>query len=224
MQTYLKKEATKEIVNFPHPATATMVWYAVASLPQCSPLRVAILLSFSLAQRCADVIRLRCVNIFVLAEVGLLGIKFVEGKVTPKTGPYSLHLGLRTQVAQELLVLTKQRKATNNKYLFLQTGSDKERNKMGETIKHQLRKADPRLEQRSLRRGALSTMALNGATVRQLLYYSKHKSEEMLMRYLDWGMYNIHMALEAVEASKVLVPEDILFTQQKTGKPHTQSM
>lgn len=48
---------------------------------------------------------------------------------------------------------------------------------------------DPALEARSMRRGALITMAEAGAPISVLLNFSKHKSSAMLYRYLGWGWH-----------------------------------
>jgi hypothetical protein len=47
---------------------------------------------------------------------------------------------------------------------------------------------------RSLRRGGLTMMALAGASVQQVLQFSRHATEKMLMKYLEHGAVLRHAA------------------------------
>jgi hypothetical protein len=59
---------------------------------------------------------------------------------------------------------------------------------MGKVVATALKQADPELEQRSIRRGALQHMASDGETSEEtLMMFSGHRRVETLRRYLDWG-------------------------------------
>ena len=57
----------------------------------------------------------------------------------------------------------------------------------GAQIKVALRRANPLLEQRSLRRGALQAVAATGVSDTEMLHYSGHTNVAMLRRYLNFG-------------------------------------
>jgi hypothetical protein len=50
-----------------------------------------------------------------------------------------------------------------------------------------LRSANPELNTRAIRRGALQTMAMNGVPTKTLMTFSGHTNEETLKRYLNYG-------------------------------------
>ena len=50
-----------------------------------------------------------------------------------------------------------------------------------------IRAADPELNLRAMRRGALQTMALAGVSAETLMTFSGHTNDKTLKRYLDWG-------------------------------------
>jgi hypothetical protein len=50
-----------------------------------------------------------------------------------------------------------------------------------------VRRAEPSLNMRAVRRGALQCLAINGTDIETLLQFSGHSSERTLKRYLDWG-------------------------------------
>jgi len=210
-EKYFLKKKKQEKVAFPMAATPEQVAAAAHILPPGHPLRLILLLSFHMAQRCADIIRLQVAEICVMGT--LTRFKFMEGKVVPSIGPYSIHMETHHPVTQELLAFVNTRNINKKKYLFLNQNTEdttdatstKQRTLLGVQIKDLLRKINTNLEQRSLRRGALQHMAMTGMTIRQLLYYSKHRSEEMLMRYLDWGTFNLEMATQAVVNARTLV-------------------
>jgi hypothetical protein len=67
-------------------------------------------------------------------------------------------------------------------------GSQSYRKKVQATMVQYLRQENPTLESYSLRRGALQELASKpGMTLQQILYFSGHTSESMLLTYLGWG-------------------------------------
>jgi hypothetical protein len=74
----------------------------------------------------------------------------------------------------------------------------------GEDLKLALRRANPLLEQRSIRRGALQHLAVEGKlTDEQLLHYSQHRSIQTLKRYLAFGWLSGEQEGRAVGAKEL---------------------
>lgn len=78
---------------------------------------------------------------------------------------------------------------TNPKQFIIHAPSSLHRDNIRKDMKSALRSAnnEPRLENRSLRRGSLQTMAAAGATTQMLLACSGHSSVKSLKRYLNFG-------------------------------------
>lgn len=72
------------------------------------------------------------------------------------------------------------------------------------------------LELRSIRRGALQTMALAGATDQTLLEFSQHRDPQMLHRYLDWGSTRTNAAQSTMDASEPLFKAPQVFGVHNT--------
>ena len=103
-------------------------------------------------------------------------IQFTSGKTVAMTGPYTVHT------------------ARPSNWPWHHPGPTPAPVFMTPEITQSLALAaikaqDPALEARSMRRGALITMAEAGAPISVLLNFSKHKSSAMLYRYLGWGWH-----------------------------------
>lgn len=185
-------------VNFPHPATWSEIRSTINSLTTVAsqPTRTAILIAWLLAQRTGDVLKLQTRNVQVVGDY--LVIKFVEGKVIGIIGPYSLHLPMDNQFTKQVWDYVKNRKST---YLFCEPAA---RDKAGEQIKLALRRINPILEQRSIRRGALTTLAMEGLPLSDLIHLSRHRDVSMLLRYLNWGMYALGLARQSSICAAIL--------------------
>ena len=105
-----------------------------------------------------------------------LSVRFCEGKTIRSTGTYTLHVQTPQQINQELLHLMVARR--KYRYLF-PTSTQNE-------VAAALNRAG--LEIRSIRRGALQTMARAGAPGSTMLLMSRHTELKGLAAYLDDGM------------------------------------
>lgn len=78
---------------------------------------------------------------------------------------------------------------TNPRQFIIHAPSSRHRDNIRNAMKSALRSAnnEPRLENRSLRRGSLQMMATAGATTQMLLACSGHSSVKSLKRYLNFG-------------------------------------
>jgi hypothetical protein len=146
---------------------------------------------WTLAARSGDAILLHSDHVF--AEETSLKARFVEGKVVAICGPVTTHTVPLSSAFQRMLPTTG--------YIF----PEAMRPEIQVLAMSELKKQNPRIEARSLRRGSLTEMAINGATDTQLLRFSHHKSLEMLYRYLGWGMHSRLATEEGISAAQVLL-------------------
>jgi hypothetical protein len=75
---------------------------------------------------------------------------------------------------------------------------------LGPQVRQALRAVDPALEQRSLRRGALLTMAAAGVSEAVLLEFSGHTTGRMLRRYLGFGASLAATGMQTLAAAALL--------------------
>jgi hypothetical protein len=80
--------------------------------------------------------------------------------------------------------------------------------KLSSAITRALRTAGPKFGQRALRRGALQTIAADPqVSLETLRTFSGHTNDEMLLRYLNWGLQANGRAAEAQKAAENLFPQ-----------------
>ena len=180
------------------PATTEQVAMAAENLQVNKKCEAQLLLKLAwiTAQRPRDILRVQPQNIFVDKKEHRLSMLFADGKgVRARQRPYAIHVRFAP-----MHLLTKQlQKSANNKFLFLQN-HDKTMIEVRDAIKS----VDNNLTIRSLRRGSLQTMAERGVEAATLLQLSGHSSEQMLSRYLAWGLKYEHGALQQIKASQLL--------------------
>jgi hypothetical protein len=68
-----------------------------------------------------------------------------------------------------------------------------------------VKEVEPQLNLRTLRRGALQTMAAAGTDLEVLRTFSGHTGVEMLKRYLDWNRVNASATAAGTEAAAALI-------------------
>jgi len=102
---------------------------------------------------------------------------YLKGKGVILRGPYTVH----TIMPEDSLLL--QILQMPGDYLFPQDKAD-DIHKLALTA---LKEVDRRIEQRSIRRGALQELAMTDADETTLLMFSGHRDAQMLWRYLGWG-------------------------------------
>lgn len=87
--------------------------------------------------------------------------------------------------------------------------SEVEWRKLSAAINKALQTTNRRFGQRALRRGALQTMAADpNVDLATLRCFSGHTNDEMLLRYLNWGMRANGRAQQAQEAARNLFAQD----------------
>ena len=138
--------------------------------------RAVILVAWVTAARVGDTLKLRKMDVSLTGRKMM--VTWARGKTVEKRGAYTVH----TMVPPEFLPLLRNviDGTTNDSGLLFPTVT-------GPQIKIALRTADPALEQRSIRRGALQMLAGLGMPMSTLLLFSGHTSERMLLKYLGHG-------------------------------------
>lgn len=167
---------------------------AISSIPVSdTATRCAVALQWYTAARVGDILHLRQKSI---NWAGLepddnnlvpLSVAISEGKVVRARGPYTIHTAIPLAYAQIL-----------DSHLSRLPAGDPEAQLFPTTlraasfqtalIRNALKTAgNDKYNTRSIRRGALQTMARNNVPHDTLMVYSGHKSVDTLLRYLDWG-------------------------------------
>ena len=113
-----------------------------------------------------------------------MAVQFREGKGVLLRDLYTVHTSIPLSLAQELSQYMQT--LGPDEYLIPQRPGLNWTARMPRMLAA-VRRIDPSLSLRSLRRGSLQAMAMAGVSVDTLLTYSGHTTQRMLMRYLDWS-------------------------------------
>lgn len=185
MDHVVTKKAKATRVAFPKPANLQQVCQAFDHLIKMTPptgLLAAryLTLWWTTAARPGDAIYLDFRDMRQQGNNGEVSIKFLKGKGVNLRGPYTVHTALPKPWMK-------------HKHWILQDiGREIVPEDQVEHVQKltllALRKVDTELEARSIRRGAIQTLAAAGATDDTLMMFSGHKSVATLHRYLDWGL------------------------------------
>lgn len=182
-------KAREERPKQAHPATADNVQKAIDNANH-APTAAAIALGWVTCARIGCISQLRKEDV-VLQQNGSISVTFRRGKAVRSRGPYTVH----SKIPPPWMNLIHNQLQLNNPFL----ASAKE-------VRETLRRADRRLEQRSLRRGALQTLAIAGVDENDLLHFSGHTTLAMLRRYLEWGRVNERRAQLQAHHANALAP------------------
>lgn len=146
--------------------------------------RMALLATWLTCGRGGDVLLLKDGDISLRDRDGSsktkiqMDVHFSRGKTVKTRGPYTVFTqGPPPEYEEEFR--TYLLKVPAKEYIF--------KGVKGAQIKDCLRRANSKLEQRSLRRGALQRLAKSGLSDLELLHYSGHTNVPMLRRYLNFG-------------------------------------
>ena len=157
---------------------------AAKSLPQREA--TILYIAWATAGRIGDVMQLARKHVWLVKRSDDsydMHVYFARGKIVSKAGPYTTD----TQVTAEVAGIIRAEIAKGGQYFLFHAPSTAERERMKDRVREALRKADPAMELRSVRRGAVQHLAAHGATMAELLRYTKHSDIRMLRRYLAYG-------------------------------------
>jgi len=171
-----QKNARQQRTTQALPANWPMIEKAIIRAPTQS-LKWLILLTWVTCARGGCARQLAKENILLNQATGEIAVTFMRGKRASVEGAYTIHSCVPPAYVQGLAQWITRRPQG---LLFPAI--------TGAHLVAALRLSDPRLEQRSLRRGSIQTMAKSGISEERLLDFSGHKSLGMLRRYLDFGL------------------------------------
>lgn len=190
------KAATSHIPKQAVPATVNLVTKAIANCrhhPMKNQLRVALMLAWVTTARPGCISQLRKEDVTFIGSN--LVVSFRRGKgVLMRGQAYTIATTVQRSWETEIRTYLKERRD----WLFARDLGNKHLLKILKTVG---------LEQRSLRRGSLQTMAADPSISNStLMHFSGHTSEKTLLRYLDWGRKSGLLARNATIASRHLQP------------------
>ena len=178
----LKGAQTRALMHPPQqpcpisPSEARQAWVSTTG-----PLAAAIEMAWCTAGRVGDVLQLKSGN--VALQPHNMAVALRAGK-TARKGGYGISVPLPSASLQQYI-----RRQPNGQWLFPGV--------TGEQVRLALRKINPALEQRSLRRGRLQFLASKQLPDAELLQLSRHGTVQMLRRYLDMGLKSADNARNA---------------------------
>lgn len=181
----------------PQRPTKPMSYHALSAI--CNGLetvtKTLLLTAFELGQRIGDTSKLRTSHITQLSDpatgLKLVCVGFRQGKTTRRRDPFTLHLLEGSPAGQAILQLAHSRR--QEEYLF---APREQINVLLATLREEIKKEDAELTLLSIRRGGLQHMAMAGLSKSCLLHHSRHSSEALLDRYLEWGTWSLSAARE----------------------------
>ena len=178
--------ARSELPRTPISASASQVLAAMLAEPHRGT-RLLLALTWLCCGRTGDIRQLNPTDISVSpGEKTILTVTFRNGKTIERRGPFSLHTVLPHGWITHLGFA--QSKDVANTALWVPLL----RSASTATVLKALRRVNDRLENRSLRRGALQSLAAASVPESTLLEFSGHTTISMLRRYLAWGSIGTH--------------------------------
>ena len=178
-----------------------------------------LLLCWFSAQRPGDVLNVRAHDVTPLTTDAGNGFKvlFREGKVVFRTGKFHISFLVTDGFSKDLL--TRYFDSVGTGYLF-PTSTKRIREARNKRVRDALRKVNPSLELKSLRRGSLQCMAARGASAEELMIYSRHKEVKTLRQYLGYDAVPDRHVQDAIRRSAVLggEPSENPDVSERTGQ------
>ena len=201
VENHIIKDMTRELQKKDHatgltrpvlPAKTDQIKEMILHLRGLNQKDAALFLTicWATAQRPRDVLKLQARH--VSTNGNEMTATLVEGKgVSARNRPYTVRAFIPWVGHLNAILRSGQ-----NKVFASDKPMTQAREAMRNVAKH--------LEWRSVRRGALTTMALAGASQDTLMAMSGHTRPQTLMRYLDWGKSFTHQLKRTLAASRDL--------------------
>lgn len=166
--------------------TAQQLREATESTPQ--HVKDSMTLAFLLGARYGDILQLEQRSVTLVGQGfrhdPFAAITFYAGKTVGLCGVYSINISVKGEAYRIL----RRAQARRWPLLFVPPESNLEEIRSQAHIQIG--------DVRALRRGGLQHMALMGVPVETILHFSKHRSVEMLYKYLHFGADLIHQAIK----------------------------
>jgi integrase len=184
---------------------------AATELEKDPETRMALIIMWSTASRPGCVLQLKRQDLelepqpFRPRPGAELRITFRQGKGVSFRGPYTVQTWVPDRWARELQQFISPLQKTDHLFPFSKTDRDARHARLLAAV----RRVDPKLNLRAMRRGALQAMAQKGHDAATLMQFSGHKSQDTLMRYLDQGRTYRHDQAIATGAAQALYPPQL---------------
>jgi integrase len=188
-----RRSQVEEIGSHPPPAEEDEVVALLGKQEVDPSLRLAVLLAWLSAARVGCILQLRRQDVSVTEEA--CSLTFRRGKGVLFRGPYTVHTRFPAEMQPWALPLLEARRP--EEFLFPAVS--------GRQVCAALKAVHPRLEQRSLRRGALLALAGAGVAEEDLLLFSGHTGLTTLRRYLGWGKDSAPMRTRMLRGARALL-------------------
>ena len=196
-------QAKSERPRVPLAATPQDILGAIRSEPH-RPTKLLTATSWLCCGRTGDCRQLAPADIKLESD-GCMTVTFYRGKTIGKRGPYSLHTVWPPGWLDELGIDPKN---TSNDWVASLHQSSVQK------VLVALRRVKTSLENRSIRRGALQTLAQAGTSESVLLDFSGHTNVSTLRRYLGWGSIGEDKRQAMTTAATALAPPSGAGTQK----------
>jgi integrase len=182
----------------------TQILEALAAIPLDQlETKAMLVLQWCLAARVSDVIPLRRENIVYKKDTRSLTVTIDAGKTMAKVQPYTVH----TEVAKEFAPILEEFLELDWKpkqHLF--PFNVIPRSTRIARVNAALKSAQDDLTTRSVRRGAITAMAVAGVPIKDIMAYSGHRSEDTCKRYMSWGRHFTFQKAASAKAATFLTP------------------
>ena len=179
---FVAAEAKSERPRVPLAASAELVKAAILAEPR-RKVRLLLALTWVCCGRTGDLVQLSPADFQWANDTATaagLTVTFRRGKTVERRGPYSLHTSLCADWLEPLGLKAGDTASLGTAIAEMRRAEVKD-------VLAALRRISPDLENRSLRRGALQTLAMSGVDEATLLLFSGHTQISTLRRYLAWG-------------------------------------
>ena len=172
-------------------------------------IKALLLLSWATVARCGDASQVKTSGLEIdppNAEKKMTRISmfFDKGKVIGKIDPYHIV----TEIPETLAAwLREWHQSLDTVFLFQQT-SKAQRARFLASVREHLRTINPEYDLRGVRRGAAQTLAAQGASMTDIMYYTRHVDVAMLRRYLRYGKASSEETRKGAKAASKLWSEN----------------
>ncbi len=191
----VQAKARSETARVPKAVTAAQIERAAMIAGTPEPMRILLLLAWCLAARIGDLTKLKLHDIVWHGQD--LVVTWRSGKTISARGPFTVAVQPPPAWRQQMERYFDRRQAERAQWLFPKELTTAE-------VLRQLRRVDTMLECRSIRRGAIQTMATAGIPEPIIMMISGHTQPQTLKRYLNWGRQGLLALEQMTEASKEL--------------------
>jgi len=196
---FVASQARSEKPKVPIAATAQQVKAAMAAEPRRA-VRLLLAMTWACCGRTGDILQLGLEDVQWITSTTAspsITTTFRRGKTIERRGPYSLHTSLPAEWFELLDLKPGDPDSLAAAIKVMHRAEVKD-------VLAALRRVAPELENRSLRRGALQTLAKSGVSEDTLLLFSGHSLVATLRRYLAWGSIGSDKQTKMLSASTAL--------------------